>query len=164
MGQSSAVRPESARPDVRRPAGRDAARRRPPRRSASPRGPREVRTNRHAAISADRDRWTKQAFDAGIAAAKDLIGTDGPIRPGVPVGRLTESEWGWIVSTVVSAWVRIRSEQAASEGWNYERAAHTTRLEPDPWVQGAVASILPKLVEACPDLNWGKAGRRMGEE
>jgi hypothetical protein len=52
--------------------------------------------------------------------------------------------------------VRTRSEQASVEGWNYERAAHATGLEPDPWVEGAVASILPKLVEACPDLDWGK--------
>jgi hypothetical protein len=116
-----------------------------------------MRTNRRAAISADRDRWTKQAFDAGLAAAKDLIGAEGPIRPGVPVGRLADSEWGWFVSTIVSAWVRTRSEQASVEGWNYERAAHATGLEPDPWVEGAVASILPKLVEARPDLDWGKA-------
>ena len=116
-----------------------------------------MRKNRHAAISADRDKCTKRAFDAGVAAAKDLIGTEGPIRPSVPVGLLTESEWGWVVSTVVSAWVQIRSEQASVEGWNCERAAHETGLEPDPWVQGAVASILPKLVEACPGLNWGKA-------
>ena len=161
VGQPSAVR---SRPDPTTAARWAGAADGALRRSASPRGPREVRTNRLAAISADRDRWTKQAFDAGIVAAKDLIGTDGRIRPGVPIGRLTKSEWGWIVSTVVSAWVRIRSEQAASEGWNYERAAHTTGLEPDPWVQGAVASILPKLVEACSDLNWGKARRRMGEE
>jgi hypothetical protein len=116
-----------------------------------------MRSNRRSAISADRDKWTKQAFDAGIAAAKDLIGTEGPIRPGVPVGRLTESEWGWIVSTAVSAWVQMRSEQASVEGWNCEGATHATGLEPDPWVQGAVASILPKLVEACPGLDWGKA-------
>ena len=71
--------------------------------------------------------------------------------------RLTESELGWFVSAVVSAWVRTRGEQASAEGWDYERAAHATRLEPDPWVEGAVASILPKLVEARPDLDWGKA-------
>jgi hypothetical protein len=115
-----------------------------------------MRTNQHAAISADRDRWTKQAFGAGLAAAKDLIGDRGPIRPGVPVGRLTESEWGWFVSAIVSAWVRTRSEQAASEGWNYERAAHATGLEPDPWLEGAVASILPKLAETLDhrDFDW----------
>jgi hypothetical protein len=116
-----------------------------------------MRTNRHAAISADRDRWTKQAFCAGLAAARDLIGDEGPIRPGVPVGRLTEVEWGWFVSTVVSTWVRTRSEQAATEGWDYERAAHATGLEPDPWIEGAVAAILPKLAETCPNLAWDKA-------
>jgi hypothetical protein len=115
-----------------------------------------MRSNRRAAISADRDKWTKRAFGAGLAAAKDLIGDGGPIRPGVPVGRLTESEWGWIVSAVVSAWVRTRSEQASVEGWSCERAAHTTMLEPDPWLEGAVASILPKLAEACPALDWSK--------
>jgi hypothetical protein len=117
-----------------------------------------MRANRHAAISADRDLWTKKAFSAGLAAAKDLIGAEGPIKPSVPVGRLTESEWAWIVSTVVSAWVRTRSEQAASEGWNYERAAHATELDPDPWVTGAIASILPKLVNALdePDFDWSK--------
>jgi hypothetical protein len=115
-----------------------------------------MRTNRLAAISADRDRWTKQAFDACIVAGKDLIGDDGPIRPGVPIGRLTTNELGWFVSTIVSTWVRVRSEQAASEGWNYERAAHATMLEPDPWLEGAVGSVLPKLAEACPGLDWSK--------
>ena len=49
-----------------------------------------------------------------------------------------------------------RSEQAATEGWDYERAAHATRLAPDPWAEGAVVAILPRLVEACPGLDWGK--------
>jgi hypothetical protein len=117
-----------------------------------------MRANRHAAISADRDRWTKKAYDVGIAAFKDLIGDEGPIRPTVPIGRLTTSEHAWIVSTVISAWVRTRSEQAASEGWNYERAAHATQLEPDPWIEGAVASVLPKLVDTLdePDFDWSK--------
>ena len=115
-----------------------------------------MRSNRRAAISADRDKWTKQAFGAGLAAAKDLIGDGGPIRPGVPVGRLTESEWGWIVSAVVSAWVRTRSKQASVEGWSCERAAHATKLEPDPWLEGAVASILPRLAEACSGFDWDK--------
>jgi hypothetical protein len=53
--------------------------------------------------------------------------------------------------------VRTRSEQASVEGWNYERAAHATGFEPDPWLEGAVASILPKLAETCPDLDYGKA-------
>jgi hypothetical protein len=115
-----------------------------------------MRTNRLAAISADRDRWTKQAFDACVAAAKDLIGTEGPIHADVPIGRLTTNEWGWLTSTTVSTWVRARSEQASVEGWNYERAAHATLLEPDPWVEGAVASILPKLAEVYPGFDWSR--------
>jgi hypothetical protein len=115
-----------------------------------------MRRARLAAISADRDRWTTQAFDACLAAAKDLVGVEGPIRPGVAVGRLVAAEWGWLVSTVVSTWVRTRSEQAATEGWNYERAAHSVPVEPDPWLEGAVRGVLPKLAEACPDLDWSQ--------
>jgi hypothetical protein len=115
------------------------------------------RSNRRAAISAHRDEWTKQAHYACVAAAKDLIGDEGPIRPGVPVGRLTESEWGWFTSTIVSTWVRVRSAQAASEGWNFERESHATMLEPAPWVEGAVGSILPKLADACHGLDWSKS-------
>jgi hypothetical protein len=115
-----------------------------------------MRSNRSAAISADRDQWTKQVFAACIVAAKDLIGATGPIRPDIPIGRLTTSEWGWFASTIVSTWVRIRSEQASVEGWNYERAAHTTLFKPDPWLEGAVAAVLPRLAEACPALDWSK--------
>jgi hypothetical protein len=115
-----------------------------------------MRANRFAAISADRDKWTKQAFEACIAAAKDLIGKDGLVRPDIPIGRLTSNKWGWFVSTAVSTWVRIRSEQASVEGWNYERACHATGLEPNPWLEGAVAAVLPKLAEACPGLDWSK--------
>jgi hypothetical protein len=115
-----------------------------------------MRANRFAAISADRDKWTKQALDASIAAAKDLIGKDGPVRPDIPIGRLTGNEWGWFVSTAVSAWVRTRSEQASVEGWNYERACHATGLDPDPWLVGAVAAVLSKLADACSGLDWSK--------
>ena len=115
-----------------------------------------MRANRFAAISADRDKWTKQAFDACIAAAKELIEKGGPVPPDIPIGRLTSNEWGWFVSTAVSTWVRTRSEQASAEGWNYERACHATGLEPDPWLEGAVAAVLPRLAEACPDLDWSK--------
>ena len=115
-----------------------------------------MRTSRAAKVSADRDAWTRQAFDACAAAAKDLIGNEGPIPPGVPVGRLTKSEWGWFVSTVLWAWISTRAEQAATEGWNPERAIGSAGLDPDPRMAGAVAAILPKLAEACPELDWSK--------
>jgi hypothetical protein len=113
-----------------------------------------VRASRRASLSADRDAWTKKAFEACAAAINDLIGVDGLFRSTTPIGRLTEPERGWLVSTVVSTWVRVRSEQAATEGWNYERAAHSVPVDPDPWVVGAIAAILSKLAEACPDAPW----------
>jgi hypothetical protein len=113
-----------------------------------------MRASKRAAISADRDRWTKQAFESCVVAAKDLVGVDGPIRPLSPISKLGEDEWGWIASTIVWAWIATRSEQAAVEGWDRERAAHTIGLTPDPWVAGVIAAVLPKLAEACPELDW----------
>jgi hypothetical protein len=107
-----------------------------------------------AAISADRDQWMRQATDASIAAAKSVVSADGPIRSSTAVGRLTNSEWDWICSSVVWAWISTRAEQAAVEGLDLERAIRTTRLDPDPWAIGAVVSVLPQLVERCPDLDW----------
>ena len=113
-----------------------------------------MRRARHAAISADRDQRTKEAFDNVSTAIADLIGPEGPIRPSVPIGRLTASEIGWIGAASVSAFVFSRAAQAAAEGWDSERAIHTTGLTPDPWACGAVAAILPKLAKACPDAPW----------
>jgi hypothetical protein len=113
-----------------------------------------MRKARIAAISAEQDPWMRRATDASIGAAKDVLGASGPIRPGTPVGHLTDHEWGWICSSVVWAWIATRAEQAASEGWNHERAIRTTGLSPDPWDIGAVASILSKLAETLPDLDW----------
>ena len=86
-----------------------------------------------------------------------MIADAGPIRPGTPIGRLTEGEWGWICSNVVWVWIATRSEQAANEGLNGEHAVRTTDFTPDPWLAGAVASILPRLADACPDLDWSQA-------
>jgi hypothetical protein len=120
-----------------------------------------MRGSQHAAVSADRDKWTKQAFAACVVAAKDLIGEMGPIRPVVPIGRLVDDEWGWIVSTVVWAWISTRAGQATEEGWNAERAIRATGLEPDPWFDGAIAAILPKLPDACP-VSIGRSRSRHG--
>jgi hypothetical protein len=115
-----------------------------------------MRGSKISAIAADRDRWMRQAFEACIAAARDMVADAGPIRPGTPIGRLTEGEWGWIISSVVWAWIATRAEQAATEGWNDERAIRTTDLTPDPWDAGAVISVLPKLAEAFSDFDWSR--------
>ncbi len=81
-----------------------------------------MKTARIASISAETDAWLRRATAASIAAAKDLVATQGPIRSSTPAGRLTDFEWGWIVSTVIWAWVSTRAEQATTEGLDVERA------------------------------------------
>jgi hypothetical protein len=115
-----------------------------------------MRRAKIAKISAAQDDWMRRATAATIAAAKDVIGDTGPIRPLTPIGRLGDDEFGWICSSVVSAWIATRAEQAATEGWNAEHAIRSTGLAPDPWIAGAVASVLPKLFESCPDLDWAQ--------
>jgi hypothetical protein len=115
-----------------------------------------MRGSKIAAIAAGRDSWTKKAFAACLAAAKDLIGPDGPIRPGLAIGKLADSEWIWIIHAVIWAWVAGRAEQAASEGLDAERATRVTSLIPDPWDDGAIAAILPELADTCPNLDWSK--------
>jgi hypothetical protein len=108
---------------------------------------------RIASIGAERDEWLRRATAAAIAAAKDLVGAMGPIRPSMPIGKLTDSEWGWIVTSGNSAWVATRAEQAATEGWDLEQTIHTVSSGSDinPWNAGSVMAILPRLPEACGD-------------
>jgi hypothetical protein len=113
-----------------------------------------MRTAKIASLSAEQDEWLRRAHDAAAVAAKDLVGKNGPIRPGATVGALTKHEWAWIVSGALHAWVATRARQASEEGWNEEIAIRTTGLAHDPWLCGAVASTLPTLFASLPDLDW----------
>ena len=81
-----------------------------------------MKTARIASISAENDAWLRRATAASIARAKDLVAPQGPIRSATQLGKLSDSEWAWIVSTVVWGWISTRSEQAATEGLDTERA------------------------------------------
>jgi hypothetical protein len=112
---------------------------------------------RVASIHAERDVWTRRAFDASLAAVQDLVGEMGPIRPSTMISKLGKAEWGWIIGAAISAWVKARAEQAVDEGWDLERTIHTLRSTPEPWDTGAVMAILPMLPEACGDgFDWAK--------
>jgi hypothetical protein len=73
------------------------------------------------------------------------------------IGKLGRAELGWMTGAAISAWVRVRGEQAVDEGWDMERTIHTLRSTPEPWGTGAVMAILPMLPEACGDgFDWAK--------
>jgi hypothetical protein len=111
---------------------------------------------RIASVHAERDVWTRRAFDESLAAVRDLLGEAGPIRSSTMIGKLGRAELGWMTGAAISAWVQVRAEQAVDEGWDIERTIHTLRTSPEPWDLGVVA-ILPMLPEACGDgFDWAK--------
>jgi hypothetical protein len=100
------------------------------------------------------DKWQRDATAAAIAAARRVI--DGPVPSGTPIGRLSDAEWGWIVASVLFAWISKRAEQAVAEQIDTERLIRMTALDPQPWDAGAVAAVLPDLADACSELDWSK--------
>ena len=100
------------------------------------------------------DEWLRRATAAAIAAARDVIKLDGPIPPGTPVGRLNDTELGWLLAAMLFAWVRTRAEQAACEQLDTEQCIRLTGLDPEPWDAGCVAAILPEL--ASTSFDWSQ--------
>ena len=108
-------------------------------------------------LSAIEDQWQRDATAAAITAMRGVIQMDGPIPPGTPVGRLSDTELGWVLSAGLFAWISKRAEQAATEQLDTEQLIRMTALDPQPWDAGAVAAILPELADACADVvDWSK--------
>jgi hypothetical protein len=100
------------------------------------------------------DAWQRRATEAAISAARGVVKPDGPILPLTPVGRLSDTEWGWIVATILFGWISTRAQQAAAENLDVERTIRASALDPDPWDSGAILAILPDLADACPGIDW----------
>ena len=108
-------------------------------------------------LSVLEDQWQRDATAATIAGARGVVQMDGPIPPGTPIGRLSDTEWGWIIAAVLFAWIGKRAEQAAAEQLGTEQVIRLTALDPQPWNVGAVAAILPELADACAGVvDWSK--------
>jgi hypothetical protein len=113
---------------------------------------RRVRIPTSSAID---DSWQRRATTTAIKAARNVIGTEGAIPSGTPVGRLSETEWGWIVAAVLFGWISTRAQQATSEELDTEQTIRMTGLDPEPWDAGAVQAILPELAET-PGIDWSQ--------
>jgi hypothetical protein len=118
---------------------------------------RKIRTIGETSLSAIEDQWQRQATAAAIAAARGVVQMDGPIPPGTPIGRLGDTEWGWLLAAMLFAWIGKRAEQATTEQIDTEQVIRLTALDPQPWDAGAVAAILPELADACAGaVDWSK--------
>jgi hypothetical protein len=106
--------------------------------------------------SAAEDDRQRRATDAAIAAARKVVlGDDAAINKNAQIGRLSDLEWGWIVTAVLFAWIGARAEQAAAEELDAEQTIRLTGLDPNPWDAGAVAAILPELAQ-CRGIDWAQ--------
>jgi hypothetical protein len=110
--------------------------------------------------SAIDDEWQRRATAAAIGAARGLVCDGRHIPSGTPVGRLGDTEWGWVFCAMLFAWIATRAEQAAAEQLDAEQTIHMTGLDPQPWDIGTVMAILPELADACPDIEWSQRSRR----
>jgi hypothetical protein len=117
----------------------------------------KVRAIGEISISVLEDQWQRDATAAAIEAARGVVQMDGPVPPGTPVGRLSNTEWGWIVAAVLFGWISARAQKATSEQLDTERTIRMVALDPMPWHAGAVAAVLPELADACTDIvDWSK--------
>jgi hypothetical protein len=116
---------------------------------------RKLRTVGEVSLSALEDEWQRQATAAAIEAARGIVTFGGPVPPGTPAGRLSDTEWGWILAAMLFAWVSKRAEQATCEQLVIEQTIRLTGLDPEPWDAGAVAAILPELASTC-TIDWSR--------
>ena len=117
---------------------------------------RKIRAVGEISLSALEDQWQRDATAAAIAGARGVVEMDGPIPPGTPIGRLSDTEWGWILAAMLFAWIGKRAEQAAAEQLDTEQVIRLTALDPQPWDAGAAVAILPELADACSHLDWSQ--------
>ena len=116
----------------------------------------KLRTVGQVSPSALEDEWQRRATAAAIEAARGVVQIDGPVPPGTPISRLSETEWGWILAAMLFAWISKRAEQAAAEQLDTEQTIRLTALDPQPWDAGAVATILPELASICGTIDWSQ--------
>jgi hypothetical protein len=101
------------------------------------------------------DAWQAKATDAAIAAARKIALNSTGLPPMTPIGRLSDLQWGWIITAGIFGWIRTRVEQAVAEGLDQEEAVRLTGLSPSPCDVAVVTSILPTLADQAA-IDWSQ--------
>src|SRR5262245_8778422 len=81
---------------------------------------------------------------AAIRAARDVV-SGGSFPLDVPVGALSDVQWGWVAAAIPFGWMATKAEQATAEEVDTELVLRLTGLDPDPTDVGTIAAILPRL-------------------
>jgi hypothetical protein len=96
------------------------------------------------------DAWQRQAMRTAIEKVRAVV-SGGAVPPMTPVGRLSDTEWGWIIASALFGWIGERATQATANGFETEKHIRATGITPNPWDAGCIAAILPKLADAPVD-------------
>jgi hypothetical protein len=104
-------------------------------------------------ISKKEDAWQDKATAAAITAVRKIALNSSGLPPMTPVGRLTDLQWGWLVTAAIFGWIQTRCEQAIEEGLDQEQAVRLTGLTPSPCDVAVVTAILPTLA-GQPGIDW----------
>jgi hypothetical protein len=99
--------------------------------------------------------WLDKATAAAIAGARKIANNSTGLPPMTPVGRLTDLQWGWIITAAIFGWIQTRVEQAIEEGLDQEQAVRQTGLTPSPCDVAVVRSILPTLADQAA-IDWSQ--------
>jgi hypothetical protein len=91
--------------------------------------------------------WLDKATAAAIASARKIALNSSGLPMMTPIGRLNDSQWGWVITAAIFAWVQTRVEQAIEEGLDQEQAVRMTGLSPSPCDVAVVSSVLPALAD-----------------
>jgi hypothetical protein len=103
-------------------------------------------------LSQQEDAWQAEATGDAVAGARSIAQSQTGLA-NTPVGKLSDSQWGWIINTALFSWIKTRYRQAIAEGLAGE--AHVTQIEPSPRNGAIVQSILSMLADQSP-IDWSK--------
>jgi hypothetical protein len=99
--------------------------------------------------------WLDKATAAAIAGARKIADNSTGLPPTTPVGKLSDLQWGWIVTAAIFGWIQTRVEQVIEEGLDQEHAVRLTGLPPSPCDVAVVRSILPTLADQAA-IDWSQ--------
>jgi hypothetical protein len=109
---------------------------------------------RRLSLSAIEDAWQREATRVAIEQARAVV-AGGAVPPLTPIGRLSDTELGWIIAAALFGWITTRARQATSNGVGSDRYLREIEIDPDPWDIGAIEAILPELANS--ETDWSKS-------
>ena len=103
-------------------------------------------------LSEQEDAWQAEATADAVAGARSIAQSQAGLA-NTPAGKLSDLQWGWVISAAIFAWIKTRYRQAIAEGLASE--GHVTQMEPSPRDGAIVQSILPMLADQA-KVDWSK--------